>query len=150
MEPSTAPGATVSPSFARMSPRVPLAGALTSRVTLSVSSSRTGSSALTASPGFLNQRPIVASETDSPRVGTRISVAMIVLSLLGRRCPWKRKGASQPSGREGLVEESLQLGLVLRHQARGGGGGGGAAHVAGTIHLGACGLENPFEIRLDE
>ena len=77
MEPSSAPGPTVSPSFATMSPSVPAAGAFTSSVTLSVSSSTTGSSALTGSPGFLNQRPIVASETDSPSVGTRISVAMV-------------------------------------------------------------------------
>src|SRR5215212_758343 len=79
MEPNSAPGVTVSPSLAAMSPSVPAAGALTSSVTLSVSSSTSGSSALTASPGFLNQRPIVASLTDSPRVGTRISVAMAIL-----------------------------------------------------------------------
>jgi sensor domain CHASE-containing protein len=47
-------------------------------VTLSVSSSTSGSSALMVSPTFLNQVPIVASETDSPNVGTRISVAMAV------------------------------------------------------------------------
>src|SRR4051812_16148883 len=79
MEPKSAPGVTVSPSLAEMSPSVPAAGALTSRVTLSVSSSTSGSSALTASPGFFNQRPIVASLTDSPRVGTQISVAMAIL-----------------------------------------------------------------------
>ena len=43
-------------------------------VTLSVSSSTKGSSTATASPAFLNQRPMVASVTDSPSVGTRISV----------------------------------------------------------------------------
>jgi hypothetical protein len=34
------------------------------------------------SPTFLNHFPMVASETDSPRVGTRISVAM------GSLCPF--------------------------------------------------------------
>src|SRR5256714_11848363 len=72
--PSNAPTATVSPSLAVISPRVPADGAGTSMVTLSVSSSTSGSSTATASPAFLNQRPIVASVTDSPSVGTRISV----------------------------------------------------------------------------
>ena len=93
MEPNSAPGVTVSPSLAAMSPSVPAAGALTSSVTLSVSSSTSGSSALTASPGFLNQRPIVASLTDSPRVGTRISVAMVVHPTLG----------PEPVGREAAL-----------------------------------------------
>ncbi len=74
--PSSAPTSTVSPSFATISPITPLAGAGTSTVTLSVSSSTSGSSALTASPGFLNHCPMVASVTDSPSVGTRISFAM--------------------------------------------------------------------------
>jgi hypothetical protein len=72
--PSSAPTATVSPSLAMISPSVPADGAGTSIVTLSVSSSTSGSSTATASPAFLNQRPIVASVTDSPSVGTRISV----------------------------------------------------------------------------
>src|SRR6202140_5317887 len=72
--PSNAPTATVSPSLAAISPSVPADGAGTSMVTLSVSSSTSGSSTATASPGFLNQRPMVASVTDSPSVGTRISV----------------------------------------------------------------------------
>ena len=75
--PSSAPTATVSPSLAAISLRTPAAGAGTSIVTLSVSSSTSGSSTATASPGFLNQRPMVASVTDSPRVGTRISVMML-------------------------------------------------------------------------
>src|ERR1700691_5006161 len=72
--PSKAPTATVSPSLAAISPSVPADGAGTSMVTLSVSSSTNGSSTATASPAFLNQRPMVASVTDSPSVGTRISV----------------------------------------------------------------------------
>jgi hypothetical protein len=72
--PSSAPTATVSPSLAAISPSTPADGAGTSMVTLSVSSSTNGSSTATASPAFLNQRPMVASVTDSPSVGTRISV----------------------------------------------------------------------------
>src|ERR1700677_3296902 len=72
--PSTAPTATVSPSLALISPSTPAAGAGTSIVTLSVSSSTSGSSTATASPGCLNHLPMVASVTDSPSVGTRISV----------------------------------------------------------------------------
>src|SRR5436853_5919794 len=85
--PSNAPTATVSPSLATMSPSVPAEGAGTSIVTLSVSSSTRGSSTATASPAFLNQRPMVASVTDSPSVGTRISVIVRFLLRHGRACP---------------------------------------------------------------
>src|SRR5437899_8869558 len=80
--PSNAPTATVSPSLATMSPSVPADGAGTSMVTLSVSSSTSGSSTATASPAFLNQRPIVASVTDLPSVGTRMSVMSVFLNNL--------------------------------------------------------------------
>src|SRR3954451_24083160 len=79
--PSSAPTATVSPSLAMISPSTPADGAGTSMVTLSVSSSTKGSSTATASPAFLNQRPIVASVTDSPSVGTRISVMICFLDV---------------------------------------------------------------------
>src|SRR5215472_12752053 len=72
--PSSAPTATVSPSLAAISLSTPAAGAGTSMVTLSVSSSTSGSSTATGSPAFLNHLPIVASVTDSPSVGTRMSV----------------------------------------------------------------------------
>src|SRR5260370_23936425 len=72
--PSNAPTATVSPSLAAISASTPAAGDGTSIVTLSVSSSTSGSSTATASPGCLNHFPMVASVTDSPSVGTRISV----------------------------------------------------------------------------
>ena len=71
-----APTSTTAPSAAMISPSVPAAGAGTSRVTLSVSSSTTGSSAFTASPVDLIQRATVASATDSPSVGTLISIAI--------------------------------------------------------------------------
>src|SRR6202048_304892 len=77
--PSTAPTATFSPSLATMSPSVPAEGAGTSIVTLSVSSSTSGSSTATASAAVLDQRPMVASVTDSPSVGTRISVIVCFL-----------------------------------------------------------------------
>ncbi len=76
--PSSAPMATVSPSLATISDKTPAAGAGTSIVTFSVSSSTSGSSAATTSPGCLNHFPIVASVTDSPSVGTRISVMRVV------------------------------------------------------------------------
>src|SRR4051794_41952433 len=94
--PSSAPTATVVPSAAMISLSVPADGAGTSMVTLSVSSSTRGSSTATGSPAFLNQRPMVASVTDSPRVGTRISV--MVFSL--RRSPM-RSGISYVIAREG-------------------------------------------------
>jgi hypothetical protein len=77
--PSSAPTATVSPSLTAISESTPAAGAGTSIVTLSVSSSTSGSSTATASPACLNHLPMVASVTDSPSVGTRIS-AMTSLS----------------------------------------------------------------------
>src|SRR5947209_2212778 len=80
--PMSAPTATVSPSLAATSASTPAAGDGTSIVTLSVSSSTSGSSTATGSPGFLNHLPMVASVTDSPSVGTRIS-AMIVFLPLG-------------------------------------------------------------------
>src|SRR5581483_6113908 len=85
--PSSAPTATVSPSLAAISLSTPADGAGTSMVTLSVSSSTNGSSTATASPAFLNQRPMVASVTDSPRVGTRISVMVCFLLRHGRAFP---------------------------------------------------------------
>ena len=84
--PSSAPTATVSPSLATISASTPAAGAGTSIVTLSVSSSTSGSSTATASPGFLNHLPMVASVTDSPRVGTRISV-IVSLSICSSPLP---------------------------------------------------------------
>src|SRR5262249_27838986 len=90
--PSSAPTATVSPSLAAISASVPAAGAGTSIVTLSVSSSTSGSSTATASPGFLNHFPIVASVTDSPRGGARISV-MMLLSVRSVSIAIARQGA---------------------------------------------------------
>src|SRR5258708_13007075 len=82
--PSSAPTARVSPFLAATSESTPAAGAGTSNVTLSVSSSTSGSSTATASPGCLNHLPTVASVTDSPRVGTRMSPMACFLFLHGK------------------------------------------------------------------
>src|SRR5690606_17915183 len=58
--PRSAPTATVAPCSTLISPRTPADGAGTSSVTLSVSSSTSGSSASTTSPGLLNHFPTVA------------------------------------------------------------------------------------------
>ena len=72
--PKIAPTSTLSPSPTAILTITPSAGALTSNVTLSVSSSTIGSSAFTASPSFLSHCATVASATDSPSVGTTICV----------------------------------------------------------------------------
>ena len=64
-----------------MAASTPAEGALTSTVTLSVSSSTSGSSAATASPAFFSQRATVAVLTLSPNVGTMISVAIGILPI---------------------------------------------------------------------
>src|SRR6185295_16915135 len=140
--PSNAPTATVSPSLAMISPSTPADGAGTSIVTLSVSSSTNGSSTATASPAFLNQRPMVASVTDSPSVGTRISVMVCFLlrhgllsrpstpliniqkvrrecpGLSGRRCfaPFARAGRRRFGSAQCVVEKRLELRQMPGHQ----------------------------------
>ena len=74
----TVPTGTVSPSATRISVRVPEIGDGTSVSTLSVDTSKSGSSAATVSPTFLNQRVMVPSVTVSPSCGSVIS-AMILL-----------------------------------------------------------------------
>ena len=66
----------MSPSLTLISVSCPVAGAGTSKVTLSVSNSNNGSSTVTGSPIFLYHLAIVASVTDSPSDGTCISVAV--------------------------------------------------------------------------
>src|SRR5712692_1250920 len=71
------PTPTLPPSGTAISVIVPEAVALTSSVTLSVSSSTSGSSTATLSPIFLSHLATVASVTDSPKAGTRISAAIL-------------------------------------------------------------------------
>src|SRR5713226_6367272 len=115
--PSNAPTATVSPSLAMISPSVPADGAGTSIVTLSVSSSTRGSSTATASPAFLNQRPMVASVTDSPSVGTRISVIgwfprYPVLSSSVKANDPVIRGDHDRGRRPGLLDAPLSRGMT--------------------------------------
>src|SRR6516164_4502001 len=126
--PRTAPTATVSPSLAAMSASTPAAGAGTSIVTLSVSSSTSGSSTATASPGFLNHLPMVASVTDSPSAGTRISAML-------RQC---------------LVQNFAELCQMQRHLSDSGRSGSGTADITGAPILGADLIEHPFQEYIDE
>ncbi len=73
--------ATVSPSFARISVRVPAAGEGISASTLSVEISKSGSSRSTRSPTFLIHRITVPSAIDSPICGITTSVAIILRSF---------------------------------------------------------------------
>ncbi len=102
MRPMTVPTSTSVPSSTSTSASVPAVGAGISRLTLSVSSSTSGSSAATWSPAFLSQRAIVASVTNSPSVGMRIST-LISHSL-------RIVGGSK---REGLLDQPALLALVL-------------------------------------
>ncbi len=86
---STWPLLTTVPLATRSSRTTPLAGAGTSRTTLSVSRSARFSSRRIASPGCLCQVTRVASATDSGSCGTRISV---VMSAFG----WERVPAALP------------------------------------------------------
>src|SRR5205823_8929333 len=63
------PTSTVSPSGTRISVTKPADGAGTSESTLSVETSKSGSSASTRSPTCFNQRVIVPSVTVSPSWG---------------------------------------------------------------------------------
>src|SRR6516164_658517 len=126
--PRSVPTATVSPSLASISASTPAAGAGTSIVTLSVSSSTSGSSTATASPGFLNHLPMVASVTDSPSAGTRISAML-------RQC---------------LVQNFAELCQMQRHLSDSGRSGSGTADITGAPILGADLIEHPFQEYIDE
>jgi hypothetical protein len=73
MTASTTPTSTVSPSGTLISVRVPLTGDGTSESTLSVDTSKRGSSSVTESPTALNHFVIVPSVTVSPSWGIVIS-----------------------------------------------------------------------------
>src|SRR6185437_15705628 len=136
--PRIAPTATVSPSFTAMSPSTPAAGAGTSSVTLSVSSSTSGSSTATASPGFLNHLPTVASVTDSPSVGTR-------MSAMTCSCSARAKSLSQC-----FFQQLLQLRDVFRHLADRGRCRGRTAGITHRAVLGADLVEHPLQEHVDE
>ncbi len=98
--PSNASTSTVSPVSTVISARTPAAGDGSSIVTLSVSSSTRGSSTATASPACLNHWITSASVTDSPSVGTRISVLIISCRFLSvsRRSMLQKEAGSVLEG----------------------------------------------------
>src|SRR2546430_14922291 len=107
-----------------MSPSTPAAGAGTSIVTLSVSSSTNGSSTATGSPGCLNHLPMVASVTDSPSAGTRIS-AMLHPSYVAVHARTADEGRAHPKSSvvrpllaQGFIEQRLELLEVLRQDRK--------------------------------
>src|SRR5689334_39700 len=146
--PSNAPTATVSPFFTAMSDRTPAAGAGTSSVTLSVSSSTSGSSTATASPACLNHFPTVASVTDSPRVGTRIS-AMTSSILFCHESAGSAMTECDRSAKR-FIDELLELCQMLRHLPDRGRGRCRAPRVAHGAVLGADLVENPLQENIDE
>src|SRR5699024_6484195 len=90
--PRTWPSVPVSPPSALISLSTPSAGAGTSSTTLSVSRSTRFSSRSIASPGFLCHLAMVASETDSGRLGTLTSTLM---GRLLREFAWGQRLADQ-------------------------------------------------------
>ena len=137
MAPSSAPTGTVSPVFTAISDNTPEAGAGTSTVTLSVSSSTRGSAAETVSPACLNHWPTVASTMDSPKIRHPD------LSRHGRRLYGFRLTKR-------FVEKSLQLARMLAHQSGRGRRRAWAAGITRALMLGADMVENPFKVGLDE
>src|SRR5438477_13103286 len=123
-------------------------------VTLSVSSSTSGSSTATASPAFLNQRPMVASVTDSPSVGTRISAMICFLNNLrghaitGQRPPSRGATAGHDNRFlvQRLVEQRLELRQVLRPQTGRGRSRCRASGVPRTLVRRVDLVQHPFEI----
>ena len=71
-----APMGTVSPSAAMMRVRTPLTGEGTSMVTLSVTTSTSGSYFAILSPGLLSHWPMIPSTTDSPTWGRSMVMVM--------------------------------------------------------------------------
>ena len=118
MTASFTPTSTVSPSGTRISVRTPAAGEGTSESTLSVETSKSGSSRSTASPTAFIQRVIVPSVTVSPSCG--IITSANVQSPSGQRehglaeCLGQRRVRLDELGH--LLGEGLPVdGEVARH-----------------------------------
>ena len=88
----SAPAWTVWPSFARISRRMPVTGAGTSALTLSVSTSSIGSNSTTLSPGLTSHLAMVPSCTDSPSCGMTTRVVLPAI-----RTPPAREARSRSS-----------------------------------------------------
>src|SRR5215813_7020978 len=113
--PSTAPTSTVLPASTRISLSVPAAGANTSSVTLSVSSSSSGSSTFIGSPTLFIHFATVASVTDSPRAGTTMFADMT--TSIAERWDCGAPARSMLSEIQGLVDKECLLAVVAPQQA---------------------------------
>jgi hypothetical protein len=93
---SSAPTATVSSSATVMPRRIPDTGEGISVSTLSVETSRSGSSASTRSPSFLSQRVTVPSVTLSPSWGMDTETDMALDDSFVIRHSWVSGGGVAP------------------------------------------------------
>src|SRR5947209_18210214 len=110
----SAPACTVSPSLARISLRIPVTGAGTSALTLSVSTSSIGSNSTTLSPGFTSHLEIVPSCTDSPSWGITTRVVATTSGTLPTGGEGSGVGRESSVGRQFL--QSLRDFLGGRHE----------------------------------
>src|SRR6056297_671848 len=119
MRAMTSPTSAVSPSDLSTTCRTPASEAGTSSVALSVSTSTSGSSFSTRSPGCFSQAPMNTSLIDSPTEGTLTSV--IESPRFGRASPRRRTASS----RRALERVPQKLFLLELMGAAGAGGRAG-------------------------
>src|SRR5690606_2788717 len=112
---STAPTSTVSPSGTLISTSVPLTGDGTSESTLSVETSKRGSSSATVSPTCLNHFVIVPSVTVSPSWGIVMSAIVADSLVLRARGGGSASAVERPAGErdDGFAEDLGQGGVGL-------------------------------------
>src|SRR5438094_9562591 len=110
----SAPAWTVWPSLARISLRMPVTGAGTSALTLSVSTSSIGSNSTTLSPGFTSHLEIVPSCTDSPSCGITTRVVATTSGTLPTGGEGSGVGRESSVGRQFL--QSLRDLVGGRHE----------------------------------
>ena len=94
---SRVPTSTVSPSPTRISVTTPAVIAGTSESTLSVDTSKSGSSTATASPTCLNHFVIVPSVTVSPSCGIVTSISYLLFASLTGRWAFPRFSPGYPA-----------------------------------------------------
>jgi len=123
MTASGTPTATVSPSGTRISRTTPATGEGTSESTLSVETSKSGSSTATGSPGRFSQRVIVPSVTVSPSWGIGISMRVPPLLAQGQ-CSDRPVSASAASPNTsdnvgwGWINPPISAGVASQFTAR--------------------------------
>src|SRR5712671_4163600 len=105
----TVPTGTVVPDSTRIVLSTPLAIAGISVVTLSVSTSKSGSSALTTSPTFLYQLATVPSVTVSPSWGMITSIPALSCRLLCRAARFERAANIGNDARDRRYDGVLEL-----------------------------------------